>query len=140
MSLFGEEYLSETDKIDQVYRMLRSQQRSRRIGLAIKLIIIGGLVYGYHYITMPEHADIQKKLISGAEARMTDLIVPMVGNIVGNMASSMTSNLQIPQINTPGGSVEHKNIPSGSSAPTTSAPQVNITPEMIQAVQKAMKK
>lgn len=115
--LFSEEYVSESDKIDRIYRMLRNERRGRIFKLIIKLAILGLIVYGYFYITDPAHEDVRTEITSTVQAKLMELILPMVGNMVQNM----TQNAQIP-----------------GQTPTT--PPTNITPEMIKAVQDSMQK
>lgn len=125
--LFSEEYLSESDKIDRIYRMLRAERRGRIFKTIIKLSILGLIVYGYFYITDPAHEEVRTKITSTVETKLMEFILPMVGNMVENL----TQNMQVPG-QTPTSSTIHKNNPS--------APAVNITPEMIKAVQDGMQK
>lgn len=39
MSL-SDEYLSDSEKIDRIYRMLRTERRARLVGLVFKLILL----------------------------------------------------------------------------------------------------
>lgn len=38
MPFSNEDYLSESDKVDRIYKMLRAEQRNRRIGLFIRVL------------------------------------------------------------------------------------------------------
>lgn len=122
---FSDDDMSETDKIDRIYKMLRSQERSRRFGLFIKVLFFGGIIYGFYYLSLPAHADLRKKANDLVQEKMMEFITPMVGNMV----QSLTSNMQSGGTTT---TVTHKNQPK-STTPT-------ITPEMIKAVQDAMQK
>lgn len=132
--IFSEEYLSESDKIDHIYRMLRTERRLRIFKLIFKLAILGFIVYGYFYITDPAHEEIRAKITSTVQTKLMELILPIVGNMVENM----TENMQVPM---------NQTLTSSTSATTNtrrrnipSAPTINITPEMIRAVQDGMKK
>lgn len=109
--LFSEEYVSESDKIDRIYRMLRNERRGRIFKLIIKLAILGLIVYGYFYITDPAHEDVRTEITSTVQAKLMELILP----VVGSMIQGMSQNTQIPG-------------------------QVPITPEMIKALQDSMQK
>lgn len=113
---FSDEHLSDAEKIDRIYRMLRAERRGRIFKLIIKLVLLGLVVYGYYYLSLPEHADVRKKIADTVQTKMTELIMP----IVGNMVQDLTRNMGIPT------SSEGKNT--------------TITPEMIKAAQDAMKK
>jgi|GEM_PF-6295282 len=115
--LFSEEYISESDKIDRIYRMLRAERRGRIFKTIVKLSILGLIVYGYFYITNPANEEVRAKITSTVETKLMEFILPLVGNMVQNM----TQNMQVP----------------GQTSPT---PAANITPEMIKAVQDSMKK
>lgn len=106
----------DSEKIDYIYRTLRSERRWRIFKLIIKLSLLGAVVYGYYYVSLPANTEIRKKFMDGIQTRVTELVVPMVTNIVGGM----TKNMPVPQ--------------SGTSSP------IKITPEMIKAVQDAMRK
>ncbi|MDP2103528.1 MAG: hypothetical protein Q8K26_01240 [Candidatus Gracilibacteria bacterium] len=126
--LFSEEYISESDKIDRIYRMLRAERRGRIFKTIVKLSILGLIVYGYFYITDPAHEDVRTKIMDTVQTKLMELILPLVGNMVQNL----TQNMQVPgQVPATSG-VQHKNTPS--------TPAVNITPEMIKAVQDGMQK
>lgn len=126
-SMFTPEYVSESEKIDRIYVMLRSQQRARWFSLGIKILLIGGIVYGYHYLTLPENAPIRQKFTESVQAQVSDIAVPIV--------NSMLQNIQAP-----GGVTTNRRraITSPTGQATATMPQ--ITPEMIKAVQDSMKK
>ncbi|MDD5197440.1 MAG: hypothetical protein PHN60_01115 [Candidatus Gracilibacteria bacterium] len=118
---FSEEYLSETEKIDRIYKMLRAERRGRIFKLIIKLALLGLVVYGYYYLSLPEHADVRKNITDTLQAKATEFILPMVGGMVQDLTQSM-------------------GIPSQAPASGKVKLPANITPEMIKAVQDAMKK
>lgn len=124
----SDEYLSESEKIDRIYRMLRAERRARTLGWIIKLAILGTLVYGYHYLSMPTHADVRAKITESIQAKISEVIFPMVGNMVQNLTQDMRNRaLSDPASRQQGSAPENANQPV-------------ITPEMIRAVQDAMKK
>lgn len=129
---FSEEHISESEKIDHIYRMLRAEQRGWIFKSVIKLLILGFIIYGYFYITNPVNEEIRTKIMSTVEMRLTKIILPMVNNMVQNMTQNM--QVSVPEVRTPQNTSNntHKNIQS--------TPAVNITPEMIKAVQDSMKK
>jgi hypothetical protein len=93
--LFSGDYLSETEKIDRIYKMLRSERRGRIFSLVFKLSLIGGVAYGYYYLSLPNHADMRTKIMDTMQTKMTEFIMPMVGNMV----QDLTQNMQIPPQN-----------------------------------------
>ncbi len=86
---FSEEYLSETEKIDRIYKMLRAERRGRIFKLIIKLALLGLVVYGYYYLSLPEHADVRKNITDTLQAKATEFILPMVGGMVQDLTQSM---------------------------------------------------
>lgn len=126
--LFSEEYVSESDKIDRIYRMLRAERRGRIFKLIIKLALLGLIVYGYFYITDPVHEEVRTKITSTVETKLMEFILPMVGNMVQNL----TQNMQVPGQTPATTTSPRRNNPS--------TPAINITPEMIKAVQDGMQK
>lgn len=89
---FSDDYLSETEKVDRIYKMLRAERRGRIFSLVFKLSLIGCVVYGYYYLSLPDHADIRTKITNMAQVKMTEFIMPMVGSMV----QDLTQNMQIP--------------------------------------------
>lgn len=128
----SDEYLSETDKIDRIYSMLRAERRGRRVRFFIKLCLIGGVVYGYYYLSLPANAPVREKIMSTAQAKMMEFILPLVGDMV----QDLTQNMLIP----PGTSSSVPNTKKNTPASSGVALPPGITPEMMQAVQDAMKK
>lgn len=131
---FSSEDLSETEKINYIYKTLRSERRGRIIKLIIKLSLLGGIVYGYYYLSLPEHADIRKNITDTVQEKAMELILPMVGSMVQDLTQNMLNPGQIPASSTPSTTGKRKNLPTNATLPA------NITPEMIQAVQDAMQK
>ncbi|MDD2916942.1 MAG: hypothetical protein PHH70_03825 [Candidatus Gracilibacteria bacterium] len=127
--LFSDDYLSESDKINRIYKMLRSEQRSRRFWWFIRVLFFGGIIYGFYYLSLPAHADLRKQVNDIVQEKMMEFITPMVGNMV----QSLTSNMQIPT-----GTTSTTPPRKNQSKTPTVAPV--ITPEMIKAVQDAMQK
>lgn len=81
------------------------------------------MVYGYYYLNMPNHADVRVKLADTAQEKITEFTMP----IVGSMVQQMTNDIRTP-IQVPASGKRKNNLPA------------NVTPEMIRAVQDAMKK
>lgn len=120
--------ISETEKIDRIYRMLRSERRSRIFSLVVKLLLLGSIVYGYYYLSLPEHADTRKQMIDTIEKKTKELILPVVGSMIQELTSSYGEPVQ-----------EGTTIIRKSNLPKSSSP-IEITPEMIKAVQDNLPK
>ena len=69
--------------------MLRAERRGRTVKLIIKLALLGLVVYGYYYLSLPSHADDRKKITDTLQAKMSELILPMVGGMVQDLTQSM---------------------------------------------------
>lgn len=126
--LFSEDYLSESDKIDRIYKMLRSEQRARRFGLFLKLCILSGIVYGAYYLSLPANEDVRTRFTTSIQSKISELVLPMVGTMIQDMTKDMTQDITT---SASGAVIKKRNIPSSN---------VKITPEMIEAVQNSMKK
>ena len=130
-----DEYLSDTDKIDRVYKMLRTERRGRTFWLFIRLFFFGGIIYGAYYLSLPAHVQIRTKITDIVQAKMTEFIMPMVGSMVQDLTQNMLNPGQTPSSPTATPNTRKNTSttpPSGTSLPT------NITPEMIKAVQDAL--
>jgi len=127
---FSSDDISETEKINRIYSMLRAERRGRIFALILKLSILGMIIYGYYYLSLPAHEDTRKKITETVQTKITELILPMVGGIVQDLTQSMWIPTSVTSPTT-----NKKNIPTNS----TTLP-AGITPEMIKAVQDAMKK
>lgn len=86
---FSDEHLSETEKIDRIYTMLRAERRGRIFKLIIKLSLLGLIIYGYYYLSLPAHADVRKKITDTLQAKISELVLPMVGGMVQDLTQSM---------------------------------------------------
>lgn len=84
--MYSQETLSEADKIDCIYRMLRNERRARLIGIAIKLCILIGLAYGAYYLSLPANEDVRNRMTESAQKKMGELLLPMVNTLVQDMA------------------------------------------------------
>lgn len=120
--------LPESEKIDRTYKMLVSMQRARWISLAIRVLIIGGLYYGYHYLQQPENAETKERIKTEVRARLSEIVVPLVQDLMGDILQGM----QTGGAPSAGGAV----VPNGGQPVATPT----ITPEMIQAVRDSMQK
>ena len=89
---FSDEHISEGEKIDRIYKMLRSERRGRIIYQCIKLFIFFGILYGVYYLSLPTHVDLRQKVNDFMQEKMMEFITPMVGNMVQNL----TGNIQLP--------------------------------------------
>lgn len=127
--LFSDEYISETEKIDRIYKMLRAERQGRIFKLIIKLALLGLIVYGYYYLSLPANADVRKNIIDTIQAKATEFILPMVGNMVQDLTQNMLA---------PGSSSSTVNNKKNTS--TNATLPANITPEMIKAAQDILNK
>lgn len=126
---FAPENISETEKINYIYKTLRSEQRRRTFWLIIKLMILGTIIYGYYYLSLPVNMTVRKEITDTLQTKTSELIMPLVGSMVQDLTQNMLN-------------------PNGSSATATNNKKniqnnilpANITPEMIKAVQDALKK
>lgn len=126
---FTPENISETEKINYIYKTLRSEQRSRTFWLVIKLMILGMIIYGYYYLSLPTNITIRKEITTTIQAKVSEFIMPLVGSMV----QDLTQNMLNPKTSSVFTHNKNKNI-SNNILPA------NITPEMIKAVQDALKK
>ena len=74
--------------------MLKSQQRARRFSLFIKLAILGGGFYAYHYYGLPEHAEEKKALVEKAQTKFEDLVLPVVESSVSRMTAKIQADME----------------------------------------------
>ena len=70
--------------------MLRAERRARWFGLFIKLSILGGIIYGFHYLGLPENAA-KKEGITRSMAAMRAFGDKLNGSIVaiGNAPTAL---------------------------------------------------
>lgn len=80
----------DVDRVDAVYRMLKADRLSKRISTGIKLLLIVSLVYGYHYLSLPENAATRNSLIDTAQTKFESFLTP----VVERMTLSMTKKIQ----------------------------------------------
>lgn len=124
---FADDNLSDMEKIHYIYKTMRAERRAKIVKLFIKLSLLGGIIYGYYYLSLAAHADVRKKITDTVQTKMMELILPMVGSMVQDLTQNMLVPGQTPT------SSKRKNTP-------TNTLPANITPEMIKAVQDAMQK
>lgn len=79
--MFNKEDLSESEKIDYIYRTLRRQNISKNIFLLIKVLVLWVIIYFYYYI--------YPKL--DIEAISKQYIIPQISKIAQEAASSVLS-------------------------------------------------
>lgn len=117
--MFDQE-ISEAEKIDRTYKMLLANRRSKWIGLMLKVLIIWGLYYGYHYLQQPENVEQKQAILKEIRTKLSEFITPLVQDLVGDMLNNMQS--------------------ASSAGGNQAAATPEITPEMIEAVRNSMKK
>lgn len=106
------EFMSESEKIDEIYRMLRAQRRSAIISSVfswtIRLAIIGAIWFWYQKIVVEWDTSFQEKIQSFIVKQMSSIVWPIVWDVVKNNPNLI-----------PGASPSFEN-PSTVSAPTMS--------------------
>lgn len=75
-------YLSTEEKIDYIYKELKSQKRSRVFGLILKLFVVLGVVYFFVYILPQLDTD---WIINQAINIITDLVRPITENLLKSL-------------------------------------------------------
>ncbi len=93
-------------------------------------MILGTIIYGYYYLSLPVNMTVRKEITDTLQTKTSELIMPLMGSMVQDLTQNML-NPNSPSTTTTN---RKKNIPSNGTLPA------NITPEMIKAVQDAMKK
>ena len=93
-------------------------------------MILGTIIYGYYYLSLPVNMAVRKEITDTLQTKTSELIMPLVGSMVQDLTQNML-NPNSPSTTTTN---RKKNIQSNGTLPA------NITPEMIKAVQDAMKK
>lgn len=91
-------------------------------------------MYGYHYLSLPEHADTRKEITDAIQSKAIELILPMVGSVVQDLTRNTVAPGQMPDSFIPSTTDNGRNVPADAILPS------DITPEMIKAVQDAMRK
>jgi hypothetical protein len=86
---FSDDHISETEKINYIYKTLRSEQRRRTFWLVIKLMILGMIIYGYYYLSLPANITVRKEITDTLQTKTSELIMPLVGNMVQDMTQNM---------------------------------------------------
>ncbi len=129
---FSKDSLSDAEKIDRVYSMLRAERNGRRFWLFVKLAVFGSIVYGIHYLSLPENAETRDAISATIETKTKAMILPMVGSMVQDMTESLWQPEISNSVTSSGGKVIHRNI--NRSSP------IEITPEMIKAVEDSIPK
>jgi len=123
-------FISESDKIDEIYKMLRAQKRRALISgifsWTIRLAIIGAIWFWYEKIVVQWDISFQEKIQSFIVKQMSSMVGPIVWDVVrnnpdlipGSSPNNSSSNLQINKDNSQPQSTDtttqhqsHKNIP-----------------------------
>ena len=92
-------------------------------------MILGMIIYGYYYLSLPENTNVRTEITTILQTKVSELIMPLVGSMV----QDLTQNMLNPNTSSTTTTNKRKNIPNNTLP-------ANITPEMIKAVQDAMKK
>jgi len=81
-----EEILTQEQKIDEIYKMLKSEQRQQRWALAfrwiIRLLIIGLLIRWYAALVVEKDTNLQKQIQSFIVDQLGNIVSPVVNNVI----------------------------------------------------------
>ena len=131
--------LSESEKLDMVYKFVRAQRRAmivKRIIVVILLCIAG---YLYYMIAIKGDKTLEDKITGFAEDRITAIVMPITQSMIKNIMAGGMGGMNIPTATGP-----HKNTTGGTKGTDTSAPAdgsvdmsslPKLTPEQIKAAQ-----
>lgn len=86
--------LSETQKIDYIYKQLKSKERWWYFSLFLKFSILFWIIYIYSTVDLNE---LISDLSSEIAPHMSSFIAPISQDIMNNMVNDMNSNMQIDQ-------------------------------------------
>lgn len=87
--MFSSDEISESEKIDRTYRMLKQARRSRWMGIVLRVAIVVGLYYGFTYIQKPEHADVKARILKEIRVKLAEFIAPLVQDMIGDIMKNM---------------------------------------------------
>lgn len=131
--------LTDSEKIDYIYRKLRAKARMDNIMLIFKLAILGFIIYFYIYIVPKMNIAwlIDKYAIpymSKIVQMTAEKTMNNIWNIDTNTINKVLNNTNTTQPTSTTWTQRRRNIPNNSSS------WINITPEMIDAVKNSMNK
>jgi len=136
--------LTDSEKIDYIYRKLRAKARIDAVMLFIKLAILGFIIYFYMYI-VPK-MDIEGLINKYAIPYMSK-IVQMTADKAMNSVWNNIGNIDLNSINNALNNSNSSITTTGTTwvqrrrnVPNNTNKSVNITPEMIDAVKNSMNK
>ena len=100
----------------------------KRIGLAVKFLVLGGLLYGYHFLTLPENAETKKALIATAQTNFEEFLFPVVESTVTRMTEKIQADM-----------LKDVKIPAGNGAVN---PQTlkSLNPDAVRAICESLPK
>ena len=87
--MFSSDTISESEKINRTYQMLKHARRVRRISLILRIAILGGLYYGYIYINQPENAETKAMIFKEIRVKLAEFIAPLVQDMIGDVIQNM---------------------------------------------------
>lgn len=120
--------LDDLPAAEACYAMMKDQRRMRRVGLAVKLLILGGLLYGYVFLTLPENAETKEALIVSAQGKFEEFLFPIVESTVTRMTEKIQADM-----------LKDAKIPAGNGAAN---PQTlkSLSPEAVRAICESLPK
>ncbi len=143
MSVF--QNLDDLDPGEAAYRLLKAERRSRRVALALKLLLILGLYGGYRYLQMPEHADAKERLIVTVQTRLESFLLPIVERTTSHMVEKIQSDMLSGSLSTGAAGAANSagrraNVPSGTVERAMKNPASTLSPEAIEMLCKNLPK
>ncbi|EKE28472.1 MAG: hypothetical protein ACD_3C00054G0012 [uncultured bacterium (gcode 4)] len=136
---------TEKEKIDYIFSKMRNQARMWAVLTAFKFIVYGWIIY-FYFIIVPS-LDLDKLADEYLIPKMSKIVQmtaeKTMQNVDPNMFNDVANNSQIQQmVNQQMDNVDNQITQSWNVIQNKkkNVPKVNITPEMIDAVQKAMEK
>ena len=96
MGLFSWEELSESEKIDFIYKKLRSQQRLSQIKLVTVIITIICLYFVIQFLAKPESEPVRNKAIAFAQQKIATFVSPIVSGILDSVMADMMNKVSVP--------------------------------------------
>lgn len=122
----------DTDRTEAIYQMLKAERRSRRFSLIIRLLLIGGLVYGYHFYGLPENAAKKEALINTAQTKFESFLTP----VVERMTMSLTKKIQADMLGEQGTASPTRKANAKQAVANGVANPSSLSPEAIQMLCK----
>lgn len=119
----------DVDRTEAIYRMLKADRLSRRISLAIRLSLIGALVYGFHFYSLPENAVKKEALIVAAQTEFESFLTPVVERMTMSLTKKIQADmlgeqeLSVPTSSTISNAKSKQTVANGLANPSSLSPE-----------------